>query len=81
MPFRGVLGRPAERVSGSLMRDLANQRDIDIDIVQFRDVITAGREILHVDVPERVKQPPSVPVAVARNGQCLHTLRHALPVK
>ena len=39
------------------MRGPADQRDVDVDVAQFRDVITAGREILHVDVPERVKQP------------------------
>ena len=54
------------------MRGLANQRDIDIELAQFRDVITAGREVLHVDVPERIKHPPPVPVAVARNGRYLH---------
>src|SRR5262245_39857685 len=54
------------------MRGLANQRDIDIELAQFRDVITAGREVLHVDVPERIKHPPPVPAAVARNGPYLH---------
>src|SRR5690242_1628292 len=54
------------------MRGLANQRDIDIELTQFRDVITAGREVLHVDVPERIKHPPPVPAAVARNGRYLH---------
>jgi hypothetical protein len=31
-------------------------------------VVTAGREILHVDIPKRVKHPPPVPVPVPRNG-------------
>jgi len=72
MPFRGVPGGPAEQVTGSLVRGLAHQRDIDIELAQFRDVLTAGREILHVDVLKRVKHPPPVPVAVAKNGRCLH---------
>ena len=66
VPLRGVLGRPAERVTGRLVRGPADQRDVDVDLAQLRDVVTAGREILHVDVPERVKHPPPVPVAVAR---------------
>src|SRR5262249_29120065 len=69
VPFRGAGGRPAERAARSLMRGSANQSDIDVDLAQFRDVITAGREILHVEIPERVKHPPPVPAAVARNGR------------
>jgi hypothetical protein len=48
---RGAL-HPAERADEPLIRVPGDQRDVDVDIAQFRDVVTAGREILHVDVPQ-----------------------------
>ena len=69
---RGVLGRSVSVSPGRLLRGPADQRDVDVDVAQFRDVVAAGREILHVDVPERVKHPPPVPVAVPGNGRRLH---------
>src|SRR5215469_5887520 len=78
MLSRGVLGRLAERSAGIRILGSANQRNLDIELAQFRDVIAAGSEILHLDVLERVKHPPPVAVAVATNSRCLHnkTLRH-----
>jgi hypothetical protein len=52
VPLRGVLSGPAERAAGNQVRCPADQRDIDVDVVKLRYVIAAGREILHVDVPE-----------------------------
>ena len=75
LPLRGALN-PAERAGGTLLRGPADQGDVDVDIAQFRDVVPAGREILHVDVPERVKHPAPVPVAVPGTGRSSH---HLLP--
>ena len=63
-----------------MMRCPANQRDIDIDLAQLGYVIAAGREILHIEVPERVKHPPPVSLAVARNGRLHNQPFAALPV-
>jgi len=65
VPLRGASGLLAEGDTGRLMRDSTDQRDIDIDVAQFWNVITTGGEIPHVYVLERVKHPPPVPVAVA----------------
>ena len=70
VPGRAVRGRLT--VVGALLRGPADQRNVDVDVAQFRDVIAAGGEILHVDVPERVEHPPPVPVAVPGNGRRLH---------
>ena len=59
-------------VTRSLLRSPADQRNVNVDVAQFRDVIAAGREILHVDIPERVEYPPPVPEAVPGNGRRLH---------
>ena len=50
VPGRGVPGR--QQVARHLLRGPADQRDVDVDVAQFRDMVAAGREILHVDVPE-----------------------------
>ena len=71
LPGRGVPGR-RRRPPGARLRGPADQRDVDVDVAQLRDVVAAGREVLHVDVPERVKHPPPVPVAVPGNGRRLH---------
>jgi hypothetical protein len=36
------------------MRGTADQRDVNIDIVQLGSVITAGRQVLHIDIATRI---------------------------
>ena len=59
-------------VTGTRLRGRADQGDVNVDVAQFRDVVAAGRQILRVNVPERVKHPPPVTKAVAGNGRRLH---------
>ena len=70
VPGGGVVG--GRTVAGTLLRGPADQGDVDVDVAQFRDMVAAGRQILRVDVPERVEHPPPVPIAVPGNGRRLH---------
>jgi hypothetical protein len=61
-------------VTVMLPRRPADQRDVDEDVGDLRDVIAAGREITCVDVRQGIKDPPPVPVPVTKNGRCPHNL-------
>ena len=75
----GVLGLLAERADGKLVRGAADQRDVDVDVAQFGDVVAAGGEVLDVDVPERVQEPSPVTVPIAGDGRNLHNLAPRFP--
>jgi hypothetical protein len=66
MSSSGILWNAKERVSGNLMRGAMDQRDVNVDIVQLRRVITASREVLHVNVAARIQHPLPVSAAIPR---------------
>jgi hypothetical protein len=47
------------------VRGPADQRDVNVDIVQLRGVITAGRQVFHINIAARVQYPLPVPAAIS----------------
>jgi hypothetical protein len=66
MSSSGILWNAKERVAGNLMRGTMDQRDVNVDIVQLRRVITASREVLYVNVAARIQHPLSVSAVIPR---------------
>jgi hypothetical protein len=66
MSSSGILWNAKERVAGNLMRGAMDQRDVHVDIVQLRRVITASREVLYVNVAARIQHPLPVSAAIPR---------------